>query len=96
MRSRHFWIADRGIFFTDDATDEDLAVLDTLPDFEHVAFSKSPGAPRPKRVTATGFAHLKGLSKLRELLLVEVGITDEGVAAVESLTNLRELWLDGN
>jgi Leucine-rich repeat (LRR) protein len=55
---------------------------------------KSLGMARTPNVTSACFDHLRGLSALEELVLIETaGIDDSGTDALAELKNLRKLWL---
>ena len=80
-------------------TDAGLANLDGWADLEVLYLPGSPAHDRRRYPNVTHFTdaaltHLRGLAKLRKLVLVDQEITDEGLANLSRLTELRELWLD--
>jgi len=95
-RARQYRLAGDDIVFEDTATDADLAILDTLPHLKTLAFSHGVNARPPIRVTAAGLAHLRRTPHLEKLLLDDVPLTDDALAPIATLTELRELWLDFN
>src|SRR5262245_14708304 len=60
------------IIFSDEATDEDMAVLDAHPELKGLAFSRGPNTRPPIRVTAKGLAHLASVKHLERLRLNDV------------------------
>ena len=68
-------------------SDDDLAVLDELPDIQEL-YATGP------KLTDAGLAHLEGLANLQTLLLPSARITDRGLEHLERLSYLRELDLD--
>ena len=44
-------------------------------------------------VTDGGLAHLKGLTKLKVLQIIDTQITDAGLSHLKGMTKLQELWL---
>lgn len=92
----HYRLDGDSLVFSDEATDEDLAVLDSLPHLKSIGFSRGPNVRPPIRVTAAGLAHLASVKELEKLKLSGVPLTDAGLAPVATLHGLRELWLDGN
>lgn len=92
----HYRIVDDEIVFSDEATDEDMAVLDAHPHLKGLSFARGPGVRPPVRLTAKGLVHLGAVKQLERLQLDDVSFTDDALAPVASLTDLRELWLDLN
>jgi internalin A len=76
--------------------DHDLAPLDSLGRLEELNLSDAP-------ITDVGLAHLKGLTNLRRLFLINsprpmaprLRVTDAGLASLAGMTRLQELDLFG-
>ncbi|PCC72996.1 hypothetical protein SAMN02745121_06542 [Nannocystis exedens] len=92
----HYRLAGDEIIFSDEATDEDMAVLDAHPHLKRIAFSRGPNARPPIRITQRGLAHLASVKHLERLHLADVPVPDDALAPVAGLADLRELWLDFN
>jgi hypothetical protein len=96
ISSARYRVEHDAIVFSDDATDEDMAVLDTLPHLKSIGFSRGVNKRPPIRVTSAGLAHLRSVPELEVLQLLAVPVTDAGLANIETLHNLRELRLDNS
>jgi len=70
-------------------TDNGLAHLSGLSNLKHLNVGASTASP----ITDVGLSHLKGLKLLEELHIAGQGITDEGMAYIAELTNLKDLLL---
>ena len=77
------------------ATDADLAVLKTMRGIKAVGADVGVNG-HCASITDAGFVYLKSLTGLRTLRLLNGKITDVGLAHLAGLTELTELWLDGN
>ena len=60
-----------------------------LPQFQ------SPPRPPDFKITDAGLAHIKGLTRLQRLWLVNAPVTDAGLAHLKGLAQLRELEING-
>jgi hypothetical protein len=69
-------------------TDACLRELAQFPALDNLNIRKS-------RVTSKGFGELKGMTKLRQINLMDVPLTDEAVAALGELSQLRSLIVQG-
>jgi Leucine-rich repeat (LRR) protein len=70
-------------------TDNGLAHLSGLSNLKHLSVGASTASP----ITDAGLMHLKGLKLLEELHIAGQGITDEGMAYIAELANLKDLLL---
>lgn len=78
------------IFRDTNVSDSTLAQLSRLPQLQQLTLSRS------KLITNAGLAHLRGKSSLIELRIDGLpGITDDSADTLGSLSNLKELWLQG-
>jgi hypothetical protein len=68
-------------------TDDDLAVLEKLPDLEILDLTET-------KITSKGLAHLEGMRRLKSLFLFKTFVDDGGLAHLENLTDLRVLSLE--
>lgn len=69
-------------------SDDDLAILENLPDVESVDLSGT-------EISNDGLVHVEGMRKLKGLFLWKTLIDDRGLAHLRNLTDLRLLILDG-
>ena len=75
------------MFYSQTATDEDLAIVGRAATLLDVQLGAE--------ISDAGLAHLKGLPKLQSLLLNDTGIGDAGLAHLSELTELVVLHLNG-
>jgi hypothetical protein len=68
-------------------TDDDLAILQNLPDLEGLALNDT-------NITGNSLVHLEGLKKLEILILEKTMIDDSGLAHLKDITSLRGLDLN--
>jgi hypothetical protein len=98
----HYAVRGNSIFFADNATDKDLAILDAHPELKAIDLggSGSWDGPDPRRfpiaITDVGFAHVAKCGNLETLRLGFVRpcqVTDDGLRAIEGLARLRVVQL---
>lgn len=69
-------------------TDEGLKHLTTLTSLKSAAFFHTSFGM--KGFTGTGFGHLKALPRLERLTVAGISMSDEGLAAISQITQLRD------
>ncbi|MBI5688280.1 MAG: hypothetical protein HZC54_24675 [Verrucomicrobia bacterium] len=91
------------VYILPDAVDDDLAALKTMQgvkrvfaEFRMASGLRHQSPPPTAQLSAAGLAHLKGLKELEVLILLEMQLTDDGLAQIGEISGLRELWLDGD
>ncbi len=97
----HYTIHGDAIRFRANATDDDIAVLDTHREVTTVAIGDGEGnGPEPWaipiKITNQGFAHLANCKRLQTLelsFIQPLQVTDEGLKALEDLKELRVIQL---
>ena len=77
-------------FWEEPVSDEDLAHVGVLTDLQYLSFI---GGPQGPRITGTGLAHLRHLTRLRFLDLLGHPVTDDGLRHLRSLTQLETIDL---
>jgi hypothetical protein len=77
-------------FWEQPVSDEDLAHVGVLTDLQYLSFVVGRQGPR---ITGTGLAHLRHLTRLRFLDLLGHPITDDGLRRLHSLTELETIDL---
>jgi Leucine-rich repeat (LRR) protein len=100
--AKHYFIQGDAITFKFGATDEEVAILDTLPDLKTIEFggAEAFSGPMPRdlswAVTDVGFAHVAHCRKLENLILSSMHplkVTDAGLKVLEGLSQLRRVQL---
>ncbi len=77
----------RYVVFSDNATDDDLKPLESLPKINFLALDGSS-------ITDRGLEHIKGLTELMELDIRGTRITDDGLRYLSGMSKLRTLHLE--
>ncbi len=74
-------------------SDQGLASLTALPNLQKLDIGKRDAGQT--QITDAGMAHLARIPSLTYLDLPNGGITDQGLARIATLKNLRHLWVGG-
>jgi Leucine-rich repeat (LRR) protein len=74
-------------------TNRGLAYLKSMPALKKLNVGKVGGGQA--RITDAGMTHLAQINSLEYLHLPNFGITDEGLATIAGLQNLKHLWVCG-
>lgn len=99
---QHYSIKGDTITFRFGATDQDMASLDAHPDLKTIVIGGDGDGPDPSKVpfkiTDAGFAHIANCKKLEKFVANSIHplqVTDDGLKALEELTELRIVNLCG-
>lgn len=74
--------------FGSQVTDQDLALIEFLPEVERINLGKT-------KITDAGLVSLAGLAGLRQLNLANTQVTDEGLSNLKEVPRLRSLDIRG-